>query len=247
MTALIVSIVSYLVRLFSISGVYHRYYSHRSYEMSRKLQFVLTFIGTTAGQKGPLSWATSHIKHHQYADCERDPHSPVLRSGLYAHFGWILEKDALPTDEKLVKYFLKFPEIVFLNRYHHIGTVSLILALALLGAFLSSYYPELETSALQLVSWGFILPTLIILHGTCVVNSVTHLYGSRRFNTNDHSRNVWWLFPLNIGENWHNNHHQNPRSATTSFVWWEFDFIYLGILALEKIGLVRNVRRPKFM
>ncbi len=214
--------------------------------MSRWLQFVLTFIGTTAGQKGPLSWATSHIKHHQYADHEGDPHSPVLNSGLYAHFGWILQKDALPTDEKLVKPFMKFPEIVFLNRHHYIGTLSLIVGLALLGGRLSTHYPSLETSALQLVSWGFILPTLIILHGTCVVNSVTHLYGYRRFNTGDYSGNVWWLFPLNIGENWHNNHHHRPRSASTSYAWWEVDLIYLGIMLLEKMGLVWNVQRPKF-
>jgi stearoyl-CoA desaturase (delta-9 desaturase) len=142
---------------------------------------------------------------------------------------------------------MKFPEIVFLNRHHYIGAVSLIVALTLLGWFLSTHYPELETSALQLVSWGFILPTLIILHGTCIVNSVTHLYGYRRFNTNDNSRNVWWLFPLNIGENWHNNHHQYPRSASTSYAWWEVDLIYLGILILEKAGLVWNVHRPKYI
>ncbi len=247
MIAFICFLVSYTVRLFSISGVYHRYYSHQSYEMSRWLRFVLTFIGTTAGQKGPLSWATSHIRHHKYSDRKGDPHSPVLRGGLYAHFGWVLEKDALPTDEKLVKSFMKFPEIVFLNRHHYLGALSLIISLALLGGYMSEQYADLGTSALQLVSWGFILPTLIILHGTCVVNSVTHMLGSRRFYTNDNSRNVWWLFPLNIGENWHNNHHHRPHSASTSSVWWELDLIYLGILLLEKTGLAWNVQRPGFI
>lgn len=244
-TALITFLILYLARLFVITGFYHRYYSHQSYQTSRWLQFILTLIGTSAGQQGPLSWATSHITHHQHADTRGDPHSPVLTSGLYAHIGWLMQKDALPTNDKLVKPFLKFPEIVFLDRYHYLGTTGLIISLALLGTFLSTHHPELGTSALQLVSWGFILSTLLILHGACLVNSVAHLYGYRRFRTTDNSHNVWWLFPLTLGDNWHNNHHHTPRSASFSYAWWEVDIIYLCILLLEKSGLVWNVKRPQ--
>ena len=244
-TALICFLIMYLVRLLVITGFYHRYFSHRCYDTSRWFQFILTFIGTSAGQQGPLTWSTSHIRHHQHADDEDDPHSPVLKSGFYAHIGWLMQKDALPTNNKLVKPFMKFPEIVFLNRHHYIGTTSLIISLALLGMFLSTHYPELETSALQLVSWGFILSTLLILHGACLVNSAGHLYGYRRFKTKDNSHNVWWLFPLTLGDNWHNNHHHTPRSASFSYAWWEVDIIYLCILILEKLGLVWNVNRPQ--
>ena len=244
-TALITFLVLFLVRLFVITGFFHRYYSHRSYQTSRWFQFLLTFIGTSAGQQGPLSWATSHITHHQHADAEDDPHSPVLNSGFYAHIGWLLQKDALSTNDKIVKPFTKYPEIVFLDRYHYIGTTSLIISLALLGMLLSEHYPELGTSALQLVSWGFILSTLLILHGACLVNSVGHLYGYRRFKTKDNSHNVWWLFPLTLGDNWHNNHHHAPKSASFSYAWWEVDIIYLCILILEKLGLVWNVKKPQ--
>ncbi len=242
-TALVCFLLLFTIRMFAISAGYHRYFSHRSFETSRIFQFVLAFIATTAGQKGPLSWATSHINHHRYSDREGDPHSPVLGGWFHAHVGWLLGKGALPTDKTLVKSFMQYPEIVFLNRHHYIGTLSLVIGLALLGEFLSAHYPHLETSALQLVSWGFILSTLLVLHGTFLVNSVTHMYGNRRFDTHDNSRNVWWLLPLMLGENWHHNHHHKPGLATFSTVWWEIDFVYLGIRLLEKLGLVWGVRR----
>ncbi|WP_296714765.1 acyl-CoA desaturase, partial [Thiolapillus sp.] len=245
LTALLCFLVLYFTRLWAIAGGYHRYFSHRSYETSRWFQFMLAFTGSTAGQKGPLSWATSHNRHHRHSDREGDPHSPVLQDGFHAHLGWLLEKDALPTDKKLEQAYADFPEILFLNRHHYIGTLSLIAALLLLGRFLSAHYPELGTSALQLVSWGFILSTLLILHGTCLVNSVAHMVGSRRFETSDNSRNVWWLFPFMWGENWHNNNHRYPRSASASCSWWEVDGIYLGIRLLEKLGLVWNLHKPR--
>ena len=172
-----------------------------------------------------------------------DPHSPNLKSISYAHLGWLWKRNALPTDRKSVRRFLQYPEIVFLNRFHTIGPVTLICFLALLGHALDVLYPELNTSGGQLIAWGFIVPTLLILHGTCLINSAGHYFGSQRFKDGDESRNVWWLFPIALGENWHNNHPHRPASANTSCVWWEIDAVYYMICFLEAVGLIWDVRR----
>ncbi len=243
LTSLSVCLLSFIIRMFAIAGGYHRYFSHRSYNISRVFQFILAFLGTTTGQKGPLSWATSHMKHHCSSDKAGDPHSPKLQSIGYAHLGWLWRQNALPTDRKFVQRFQQYPEIVFLNRFHTIGPVTLICFLALLGYLLDQSYPELNTSRGQLIAWGFIVPTLLILHGTCLINSVSHYCGSQRFRDGDESRNVWWLFPIALGENWHNNHHHRPSSANTSCVWWEIDVVYYIICLLEAAGLIWDVRR----
>ncbi|BAO44019.1 acyl-CoA desaturase [Thiolapillus brandeum] len=244
-TALVCFLVLYVTRFWAIAGGYHRYFSHRSYDTSRAFQFLLALAGSSAGQKGPLSWATSHVCHHRYSDQPGDPHSPVTGGVFHAYLGWLLARDALPTDESQVKAWAAYPEILFLNRYHYVGTLGLMIGLYALGEYLAAGYPKLGTSGLQLLVWGFILSTLLILHGACLVNSVTHLTGYRRFDTADQSRNVWWLLPVLWGENWHNNHHHYPCSARTTVAWWELDPVYLGLRLFERLGLVWNVRGGK--
>lgn len=242
-TALVCFLVLYFTRFWAIAGGYHRYFSHGSYETSRLFQFFLALVGSTAGQKGPLSWATSHIRHHRYSDQPGDPHSPVTGGVFHAYFGWLLARDALPTDEKLMEAWAAYPEILFLNRHHYLGSLGLMAGLYGLGEYLGAHHPELGASGLQLLAWGFVLSTLLILHGACLVNTITHLAGYRRFDTGDHSGNVWWLLPVLWGENWHNNHHQYPVSARTGVVWWEFDPVHGVICFLERLGLVWKVQR----
>lgn len=241
-TALVVATACYLPRFFAVAAGYHRYFSHRSYRTSRGFQFLLALLGTSTGQKGPLSWATSHVLHHRHADRPGDPHSPVLGGLFHAHLGWLMRPDALPTDLRLVRPFGEYPELVWLNRLHFLGPALLLAGLWGLGSHLREAHPELGTGPGQLVVWGFVVTTLLILHGTCAVNSLGHRFGSQRFPGRDGSRNTWWLFPLTWGENWHNNHHRHPARATTSLSWWEFDPVHRGLLLLEALGLVQDLR-----
>lgn len=240
--ALGVFLLSFFVRLFSISGGYHRYFSHRSYKTSRWFQFLLAGIGTTTGQKGPLSWATSHRDHHRYADTPSDPHSPLIYGWFHAHIGWVLTRRALPTSKHILKEYSEYPEIVFLNRFHYLGFTLYLLILFLLGTILNIYFPNLHTSGWQLLVWGGVLSTLFLLHGTCMINSLTHLVGEVDYETEDCSKNLSWLYLFTFGENWHNTHHKYPKSANTGIKRGQIDLIYYMILALEKLGVVWDVQ-----
>lgn len=242
LAANIVFVLTYLVRLFSIAGGYHRYFTHRSYKTSRWFQFVLACIGTTTGQKGPLSWATSHRDHHKYSDTPRDPHSPVFHGWFHAHIGWILRKGALPTSEKLRIEFSSYPEIGFLNRFHYLGFLLYLALLFLLGRLLEVYFPNLNTNGWQLLIWGGVLSTLLLLHGTCMINSLTHLVGRSEYNTCDSSKNLSWIYMLSFGENWHNTHHKFPGSANNGVLRGQIDLIYYMIVTLKKLGVVWDVQ-----
>lgn len=239
--ALAVFLLSFLLRTFGVAAGYHRYFSHRSFKTSRLFQFFLAFLGASSGQKGPLSWVTSHRIHHRTSDTMSDPHSPH-RGFFYGYIGWLLPVGALHTDLNLTADFSKYPEIQWLNKYHNIGPLTVILTCGFLGSYLGRNFPELNTSALQLIVWGFILSTLASLHGTMLVNTVCHLEPHHHKSTNDFSRNVPWLLPLTLGENWHHNHHLHPKSANCGLQKGQIDFIFLGILLLEKLGLVSEVK-----
>ena len=241
-TALIVFLISFALRTFGVAAGYHRYFSHRSFQTSRFFQFVLGFLGASAGQKGPLSWVTSHRIHHRTSDTLLDPHTPK-RGFFYAYIGWLFPVGALPTDLELTADFAKFPEIVWLNRYYNVAPLTVILLCAGLGAYLQRVAPGLGTSAGQLVVWGFILSGLAVLHGTMLVNTICHTEPEKHKSTNDFSRNVAWLLPLTLGENWHYNHHQYPKSANCGLESEQLDFIYVGIRGLEKMGLIWNVNK----
>ena len=237
----------FFIRLFAIAGGYHRYFSHRSYKTSRVFQFLLAFIGTTTGQKGPLSWATNHRKHHRYADTEADPHSPVVHGWFYAHIGWLLKKGALYTDIGIESEFKQFPEIIFMNRYHSLGFILYIGALYLFGLWIEAVFPESGVTPLQLVVWCGVLNTLLILHATCLINSSGHKPGEKNAETNDNSKNRLLLYPLTLGENWHNTHHQFPWSANTGIRKGQLDLIFYTIKFMEKIGIVWDLKDATFI
>lgn len=228
---------SYFIRLPGVSASYHRYFSHRSFETSRFFQFLLALLGTTTGQRGPLSWATNHRAHHQHSDKEKDPHSPITNSFFHAHIGWLLLKNPLETSEYDLNRFKQQKEILWLDKYHWVG---LILYNVLLYILLHSHF-----SFSQLLIYGFFLPTCLILHATCAINSLGHCRKSKSDTTGDHSMNMAWLFPLSLGDNWHHNHHANPASASLWFKPYHFDFVYLLIWSWSKLGLVWNLRVKK--
>jgi stearoyl-CoA desaturase (delta-9 desaturase) len=242
--ALAVCLFLYVVRMFAITGGYHRYFSHRSYQTSRPFQFVLGFLGASAAQKGPIWWASHHRHHHKHSDTEEDIHSPVVHGIYYAHVGWVLGSQFIDARPELVKDLTKFPELRWLDKYYMIPPALLGALTYFLGAWLQTAYPELGTSGLQMLTWGFFISTVLTYHGTFCINSFTHLIGKRRFPSTDSSKNHWLLALITLGEGWHNNHHYYPGSERQGFYWWEIDISHYILKALSWMGLVWDLRTP---
>ncbi len=227
---LVLLAATFSLRMFAITGGYHRYFAHRSYKTSRAFQFVLAFLGTTATQKGPLWWAGNHRQHHRYSDQPGDVHSP--NDGFwYSHQGWIFHGrwDATPLDQ--MRDFSKYPELLFLNQWHIVGPLSLAVVCYLVGGMSG-------------LVWGFAISTTLLWHLTYSINSLAHRWGTRRYDTGDDSRNNWLLGLLTMGEGWHNNHHHFMASVRQGFRWWEIDLTYYVLRALALVGIVRELREP---
>ena len=196
--ALIALALTYFARVFALTAGFHRYFSHRAFKTSRSFQFLLAWVGTSSAQLGPMWWAANHRHHHQHSDKEEDIHSPVIKDAFWAHIGWVLCNAHSEIKYDRIKDLTKFPELKFIDRFHVLPVLSLIALLYGIGWALNSMYPALGTSGLQLVMWGFFLSTVFVYHVTFCVNSVTHIIGTKRFVTNDESRNNWWVALLTL-------------------------------------------------
>lgn len=241
-TALLTALVLYAVRMFAITGFYHRYFSHKTFRTSRAMQFAFAILGATAVQRGPLWWASQHRHHHAHADDEHDAHSPHRHGFLWAHLGWFLARENFATRGELVKDLAKYPELRFLDRFDVVVPVALVALLYGAGEWLAHAHPALATDGAMLVAWGFCISTVTLYHATFTVNSLAHTIGRRRYATRDSSRNNLWLALLTFGEGWHNNHHHFPGAARQGFYWWEIDLTYYGLRLLAWAGLVRDLR-----
>ena len=228
----ILAIVSYYIRMILVTAGYNRYFSHRSFGTSRPVQFLLALGAQSSAQKGVLWWAGHHRWHHRYSDTERDVHSPKQRGFWYAHMGWLFNDSWNHTDPTLVPDFYKFPDLRWLDRdvYQLLPAFALGLAFLLYGG-------------LHGLLWGFMLPTVMLWHGSFSINSLTHVFGSRRYATSDESRNSWILAIVTTGEGWHNNHHHYASSSRQGFFWWEIDLTYYVLWLLARLGFVWDVRR----
>jgi stearoyl-CoA desaturase (delta-9 desaturase) len=218
------------IRMWGITAGYHRYFAHKTYRTSRGFQFLLAFLGCSATQKGPLWWAGHHRRHHRHSDQAGDLHSP--RDGFwYSHQGWIFDHrwDATPVDS--IPDFARYPELVWLNRWHIMPPVLLAAACWAIGGFSG-------------LLWGFAISTTVLWHATYSINSLAHRWGSRRYETGDDSRNNLLLALLTLGEGWHNNHHHYMASTRQGFFWWEIDVAYYVLKGLERLGLVWELREP---
>ena len=230
-TGLALALGLYVVRMFGLTAGYHRYLSHRSFKTSRAGQFALAFLGSLAMQKGPLWWAAHHRAHHKYSDTPRDIHSVRQNGFWWAHVKWIMVGRFEPTDWERVKELAVFPELRWLNTYHMVPPIALAAVLVLIGGW-------------PLFVWGFCLSTVLLWHDTFTINSLSHLFGSRRYQTTDTSKNNWVLAILTLGEGWHNNHHHYQGSCRQGFYWWEIDLTYYVLRALAAVGLVWNLHEP---
>lgn len=240
--ALIFAVILYAVRMFAVTGFYHRYFSHKAFRTSRAMQFVLAIFGAMAVQRGPLWWASHHRHHHINSDSEEDAHSPVQHGFLWSHLGWFLSNRHFATQTQRVKELNKYSELRFLDRFDIVVPVLLAIAVYLLGDWLESAYPALNTNGLQLWVWGFAISTVALYHATFTVNSLAHVWGKRRYATSDHSRNNLLIALITLGEGWHNNHHHFPGSARQGFYWWEIDLTYYGLRVLAALGLIWDLR-----
>ena len=223
---------SHFVRAIGLTLTYHRYFAHRAFRMGRVTQFVWSYVAASAMQKGPLWWAGHHVTHHKFADREGDPHSPIISGFYYAHLGWFLndaKHDTLEKNNPVIRDFSKFWEVRFLSDHFYVPPIMLAIAMYLVGG-------------LPWLVWGFCLPTVTLAHATFAINTVNHLFGSRRFDTIDESRNNPVTAFFAVGEGWHNNHHRYQRAARNGFYWWEFDPTWYVIRLMQTLGLVWDVQ-----
>lgn len=210
---------------------YHRLLTHRGFKVPKWLEYTLSLFGTLALQSGPLSWVSTHRIHHAFTDQENDPHSP--RHGTYwAHIGWIFRGTSQNQTEETMRRYC--PDMIddkvhrVLNRFYWVPTVLVGVGLYAIGGF-------------GMMLWGIFLRTVVGWHFTWLVNSATHLWGSRRFETRDDSRNNGLVAALSWGEGWHNNHHAHPRSAKHGLTWYEIDINWMQLRVLEMVGLAKDV------
>jgi fatty-acid desaturase len=213
---------------------FHRLLTHRGYKTPKWMEYCLTVCGTLALQGGPIGWVATHRLHHQNSDKEGDPHSP-RDGGFWAHMGWIITGDAIhnKTTELLpyVPDLRKDKFMIWISKWHWVPLTMLAVAVLVVGGW-------------RYVMWGIFLRTVVGLHATYLVNSGTHMWGSRRFLTGDNSKNNFWVAMLSFGEGWHNNHHAHPQSARHGLAWYEFDLNWYGITALRTLGLAWDVKLP---
>ena len=240
--AVATAVFLYFIRMFAVTGFYHRYFSHRTFSTSRPWQFVLALWGGICVQRGALWWAATHRHHHQHSDEVEDKHSPRQQGFLWSHIGWITCAKNFPTDYRRVKDLARYPELVFLNRFDTLVPAAFGFGIFGLGKLLQHVAPGLHTGGWQMLVWGFFISTTALFHGTSCINSLSHVFGRKRYSTGDDSRNSFVLSLITLGEGWHNNHHQHMSCVRQGFYWWEVDITYYLLRAMSWTGLIWDLR-----
>jgi len=236
--------VLYVVRMFWVTGGYHRYFAHKSYKTSRFFQFVIAFMAQTSAQKGALWWAAHHRHHHRHSDTPADPHSMKIYGFWYSHVGWIVGPDFKKTDYKTIGDYAKYPELVWLNKHYLVPPVFLAVVITAIGAWVNGGSPLLMFThhGLSTLLIGFFLSTVILYHGTFSINSIMHKFGNQRYETGEESKNSLWLALLTLGEGWHNNHHYYETASRQGFFWWEIDITWYVLKGMQAVGLIWDVK-----
>jgi stearoyl-CoA desaturase (delta-9 desaturase) len=246
---LVIAAVMYLLTAVGVTVGFHRLLTHRSFQTSKPLEYIFAVLGSMAVQGPAISWVADHRKHHAHTDEEGDPHSPhvghgegmsgVLAGLWHAHSGWLMSTQGRADWKRYAPDLYEDEGMRTISR-HFVALVLISLALPALAGWLVS---GTLVGALTGLLWGGLVRIFFVHHITWSVNSVCHFLGSRRFDTDDRSTNVFWLALPSLGESWHHNHHAFPRSAVHGLKRWELDPSALIIGAMEKVGLARNVIR----
>ncbi len=210
---------------------YHRFLSHRSLKLIAPARFFTLVCGALSGEGSPLVWAATHRLHHMRSDQEGDPHSPTVGS-WWAHMNWLWIKRTPEQQQALFKRFapdlMHDPMMQFFEKTYFLWLVASGIALYCYGGW-------------PFLLWGLCARMVFMYHSTWFVNSATHLWGYRNYQTKDLSRNLWWVAVLAYGEGWHNNHHAHPHTARAGHRWWELDPTFWSIRFLQLTGLAYNV------
>ncbi|HEX8180670.1 MAG TPA: fatty acid desaturase [Pyrinomonadaceae bacterium] len=211
---------------------FHRLLTHRGYKTPKVVEYFLTLCGTLTMEGGPIDWVVTHRIHHSHTDAAGDPHTP--RDGrFWAHMGWIFTGTAQQHGEEVM---MRYAPDLMKDRFHVLLNNFYWVPLVIVGAAL------LVFGGWSVFMWGMFLRVVFGLHATWLVNSATHLWGTRRFVTTDDSTNSWWVALLTFGEGWHNNHHAHPRAARHGLTWYEIDVNWYGIRALQLLGLAKDIK-----
>ena len=240
-SGLAVGIFMYFIAgMFGVTIRYHRLLTHRSFRTYKWMEYFLTFCACQALEAGPVEWTAMHRIHHKEADEEPDPHSPLVNF-LWAHAGWLFYDmpgaHTYSQYSRFAKDLARDPVQRFLNRYFYVAYIFVALIIYIAGELYGGL-------GLSWLIWGVFVRTVFLWHATWLVNSATHLWGYRNYNTDEDSTNNWLVALISFGEGWHNNHHADQRSAAHGQRWFEFDISYVVIKCLEKIGLVWDVVLP---
>ena len=214
---------------------YHRLLSHRSFQVPKWLEYAIALIGATALQGGPIFWVAGHRLHHAHTeDEEKDPYS-ARRGFWWSHMLWMIyPKSDFFNPNKYRKYapdLARDPFYMWLDKYFILLQIPLAVGLYFIGGW-------------SFIIWGMCLKSVLLWHSTWFINSVTHMWGYRTFETNDNSRNLWWAAIVTYGEGWHNNHHAYPNVAKAGWRWWEVDVTWWAIQFLRSLGLATKVIMP---
>ncbi|HEY0317922.1 MAG TPA: fatty acid desaturase [Solirubrobacterales bacterium] len=246
---LVIAAVMYLLTAVGITVGFHRLLTHRSFQTSKPLEYTFAILGTMAVQGPVISWVADHRKHHAHTDEEGDPHSPhvghdggvrgVFAGLWHAHSGWLMSTQGRADWKRYAPDLYEDPGMRTISR-RFVALIVLSLAIPALAGYIVS---GTLVGALTGLLWGGLVRIFFVHHVTWSVNSICHFLGTRRFETDDHSTNVFWLALPSLGESWHHNHHAFPRSAVHGLKRWEPDPSAFIITALEKLGLARNVVR----
>ena len=244
-----IAAVMYLLTAIGITVGFHRLLTHRSFQTSKSTEYTFAVLGSMAVQGPAISWVADHRKHHAHTDEEGDPHSPhvghdggvrgVLAGLWHAHSGWLMSTQGRADWKRYAADLYEDRGMRTISRQFVPLVLASLAIPALAGYIVSGTLAGAATGLL----WGGLVRIFFVHHVTWSVNSVCHYFGTRRFNTDDHSTNVFWLALPSLGESWHHNHHAFPRSAVHGLRRWEIDPSALIIGAMEKLGLAWNVVR----
>ena len=239
----------YLATAIGITVGYHRLFTHRSFETFRPVRYLLALCGGMAAEGAPIIWASQHRQHHAFPDQDGDPHSPhvgrqpgvsgVLLGLWHSHYGHVFRQVGRIEPERYAPDLVHERFLLACERFTMVPAIAGFVLPFGIGGLATGTWMGAWTGLL----WGGFVRLFVATHATGAVNSLCHYVGSRPFDLDDSSRNVWWLAPITLGESWHNGHHAFPTSARHGFRWWEIDPSWLVILTMEKLGLAWNVVR----
>ncbi|HXD53364.1 MAG TPA: acyl-CoA desaturase [Solirubrobacteraceae bacterium] len=239
----------YLASALGVTVGFHRLLTHRAFQTHAWMRYTLAVLGSLSMQGAVIDWVADHRKHHTFTDEEGDPHSPHAGAGAglrgmlgglwHAHVGWLFSTHGQASSKRFAPDLVEDPVMRRINRGFPLLALAGLLVPFLLGFALSG--GSLVAGGLSALLWGGLVRIFLVHHVTWSINSICHFFGRRRFETDDHSTNVFWLALPSLGEAWHHNHHAFPRSAFHGLRWYELDPSGWLILGLERIGLAWDV------